>query len=129
MAATDSAKAATSHTVLIVDDDVDIRETVAEALQDAGYDVKSASNGQEALEVLKVEPQPCLILLDLMMPVMDGEQFRAAQKTEPAWADIPVVVISAGGHCEEAAERMGAASCVKKPFRIKELFQAVQRFC
>ena len=118
-----------SHIVIIVDDDVDIRETVAEALEDEGYSVKAAANGKEALELLRTEPPPCLILLDLMMPVMDGHQFRAAQQSDPAWAAIPVVVMSAGGQCKEAAVQMGAVDCVRKPFKMKDLFHAVEQFC
>lgn len=118
-----------SHTVFIVDDDADIRESVAEALEDEGYNVKMAANGKEALDLLAVEPSPCLILLDLMMPVMDGQQFRLAQQSDPAWAAIPVVLVSAGNQGKETAREMGAADFLRKPFKMKELFEKVERLC
>lgn len=118
-----------THTILLVDDDADIREAVAEALEDEGYSVHCAANGKGALEYLRTAASPCIILLDLMMPVMDGFQFRAAQQSEPAWAGIPVVVISAGGNCQEAAAELGAVACVRKPFDMKALFVAIERFC
>ena len=85
-----------NHTILVVDDDADIRDSVAEVLEDAGYRVQQAANGREALDYLQASAYPCIILLDLMMPVMDGPQFRAAQQSKPTLAGIPVVVISAG---------------------------------
>jgi len=116
-----------THTVLLVDDDADIRETVAEALDDAGYHVQRAANGKQALDCLRTSPFPCIILLDLMMPVMDGYEFRATQRSEAALASIPVVVISAGGGYKEAAAAMGAVAALKKPFKLKDLFVAVEQ--
>jgi CheY-like chemotaxis protein len=82
---------------LVVDDDVHIRESLSEYLQEEGFDVRSASHGLEALEVARRGPRPDVIVLDLLMPVMDGWDFRAAQLASPDLADIPVVVISAAG--------------------------------
>src|SRR5205814_8831977 len=83
--------------ILVVDDDPDIRDSLREVLEDEGYDVSCVGNGREALDHLKAaSPRPCVILLDLMMPVMDGWQFRREQKKlEPELANIPLVVITA----------------------------------
>jgi CheY-like chemotaxis protein len=82
--------------LLVVDDDPAIRETLADLLQDEGYVVMTAINGKEALTRLRAgSARPCVILLDLMMPVMSGAEFYAEMRSDPALADIPVVVISA----------------------------------
>src|SRR4051794_23983356 len=80
--------------VLVVDDDVSIRGFLAEALRDEGYEVQTAGNGHDALALLR-EWRPDLILLDLMMPVMDGWAFRTEQRLIPNMADVPVIVLSA----------------------------------
>src|SRR5205823_13422880 len=81
--------------VLIVDDDPALRESLSEVLEDAEYSPLVAANGQEALAFLRQGYKPCVILLDLMMPIMDGWQFRAAQLADPDLGPIPVVVLSA----------------------------------
>ena len=113
-------------TILVVDDDQDIRDTLTELLVDEGYAVVSAAHGGEALSTLRREPRPDLILLDLMMPVMDGWQFRAEQSRDPAIADIPVVVVSATGKDDKVA-KLGAAQLLKKPIRLEDLLDAVER--
>ncbi len=84
-------------------------------------------NHVRRIERLRTMPPPSLILLDLMMPVMDGEQFRAQQLRDPTLASIPVVVVSAHASAEERAARLGAAGCVKKPFEIEDLLEQVRR--
>src|SRR3954470_23175677 len=84
-------------TVLVVDDDQDIREALCDLLADAGYRAASVANGKEALIYLKSGELPCVILLDLMMPVMDGWEFRRQQQGDPRLSKIPVVVITAAG--------------------------------
>src|SRR5688572_24312747 len=85
-----------SRRVLIVEDDGDIRDAIAELLADNDYSPVAAANGQDALAQLqKADEKPCVILLDLMMPVMDGWAFRAAQRANPDLQDIPIVVLSA----------------------------------
>ncbi len=81
--------------ILLIDDDPDTREQLAEILSEAGYLVATARNGLEGLEKLKTDCAPCVILLDLMMPVMNGWQFRAKQLSEPKLARLPVIVLSA----------------------------------
>ncbi|WP_437591904.1 response regulator [Sorangium sp. So ce1000] len=114
--------------ILVVDDDPDIRETLAELLQEEGYAVASAAHGGEALSVLRTDPRPGLILLDLMMPIMDGWQFRAEQKKDPELAAIPVVIISATGR-DEFVSSLGAAQFLKKPINLEQLLAAVEQHC
>jgi CheY-like chemotaxis protein len=113
--------------ILVVDDDPDIRESLREVLEDEGYDVACVGNGREALDYLKSsQPRPCVILLDLMMPVMDGWQFRREQKQDSAIADIPLVVITATG---KRPVLIDAAELVMKPLDLNRLFEAVARYC
>ncbi|PLS79555.1 MAG: response regulator, partial [Chloroflexi bacterium] len=85
-----------SATILVVDDDSGIREALTDILEDEGYAVRSACDGQAALDLLRQQAEPpALVLLDLMMPRMNGWQFRSEQRRDPALANIPVVVISA----------------------------------
>jgi CheY-like chemotaxis protein len=117
------------HVVLVVEDDPDIRATLCEALEDNGYATAGASNGVEALAYLRsgVE-KPCLILLDLMMPVMDGQTFRAEQRADPELADIPVVVISAYRDVEKYANDL-AAEYLAKPVRLDTLLETARKHC
>src|SRR4051812_17571750 len=89
--------------VLVVEDEADLRALIVGLLEGDGYAAVGASNGEEALDVLRTTPRrPCLILLDLMMPRMDGWAFRAAQRRDPALASIPVVVVTGYGSQLEA---------------------------
>src|SRR5262245_41874314 len=99
--------------VLIVDDDQDIRDTLGGVLTEEGYRVVGAANGQEALDYLKDGERPCLILLDLMMPVMDGWQFLKQQGMSPSLAEIPVVVITAAG--AQRTAQLKASAVLAKP--------------
>ena len=107
--------------VLIVDDEFDIRQAVAEVLSEEGHQVLSAGDGAEALACLR-EFHAQLVLLDLMMPGMNGWEFRAAQKGDPELSDIPVVVLSALGR----VAGMDAAGFIQKPFDLDELLDAVR---
>jgi len=78
-----------SAPVLVVEDDRDVRESLVAVLEDAGYRVMSAADGRAALDLLRAGPRPAVILLDLMMPVMDGFEFRAEQVRDPSLADVP----------------------------------------
>jgi CheY-like chemotaxis protein len=117
----------TDHPILIVDDDTDVRETVEEALEEEGYHVAGASNGKEALHLLKDERlRPELIILDLMMPEMDGWEFRAEQRKDPDIASIPVIVFTAYGSPADMARKLQAVGFLKKPLRLEELLSAIE---
>ncbi len=120
---------ADAHHILIVEDDVAIRNALQEILEEEGYLVAGAANGQEAIELLRRHARPCVILLDLMMPVMNGWQFRAIQRQDPKLAPIPTIIISADGNVAETAAAIGAADYLSKPIQLNRLLQMVERFC
>jgi CheY-like chemotaxis protein len=113
--------------VLLVEDDLDIAEAILDVLMDEGYEVAHATNGLEALDLLRSEPQPAVILLDLMMPEMDGPQFRAAQLRDPRLSQIPVVVLSADRMIAEKAHALGVWGFVVKPLQPEQLVSVVER--
>lgn len=116
--------------VLIVDDDRSIREAMGELLADEGYNVGQAGNGQEAIEYLRQKTaSPCLILLDLNMPVMTGWEFRRIQKQDPELSDIPVVVFSADRSLTQGTTGLDAASYLQKPLDIDLLLDTVSNLC
>jgi len=109
--------------ILLVDDEEDAREAIAEILRER-YDVVTASNGLEALRWLqKAISKPCFVLLDLVMPIMDGWQFLAHLRDDRALADISVVLISGETTSEETSRSMGLAGCIEKPIAIANLFR------
>jgi CheY-like chemotaxis protein len=115
-------------TVLLVEDDDDERYALAALLEDADYQVLQAPNGAEALRMLEALPDPCdIILLDLMMPIMNGWDFRRMQKRRAALADIPVVLMSAGAQIAFAVEDLDVAGYVTKPVEIADLLEKVAR--
>lgn len=115
-------------TVLVVDDDPDIRDTIADVLGDEGYPVELASNGREALDVLGTgEAKPGLILLDLMMPELDGWGFMAEVEKVPRLAAIPVIVFSAHSVNAEAVSALKVRGFLRKPLRLHELLELVGR--
>jgi CheY-like chemotaxis protein len=114
-------------TVFIVEDDLDTREMLARFLELEGFGVESAENGRTALERLGGGTHACVILLDLMMPVMDGWQFRQAQVQNEALAKIPVIVVSAAGR--DRIERIDADAYLSKPVDLEELLGCVAQFC
>jgi CheY-like chemotaxis protein len=114
--------------ILVVEDDLDIRESVVEVLQDEGHVVTAAGDGREALDLLQsASPAPDLILLDLMMPVMSGYQFREEQLKRPALAAIPVLVVTADVNARAKAESLKAAGFVQKPLKIQPLIDVVDQ--
>jgi two-component system, chemotaxis family, chemotaxis protein CheY len=115
------------RSVLVVDDDFDLREVVESILADAGLRVEWASNGREACEVLDTDAAPSLILLDLHMPELDGRQFRQVQLARPPWARVPVVVFSGIPGAREEAEALGAVDVLEKPCTPDALLRAVER--
>jgi CheY-like chemotaxis protein len=116
-------------TILIVDDDAGIRQLLLLFLEHKGYSAKSVSNGLEALNQLQHDqPLPRLILLDLMMPVMDGATFRQAQLADSRIAAIPVVVLSAAENIEAQTPLLTADAYVPKPIEFDSLLQIVERY-
>lgn len=115
--------------ILIVEDDVDIRETLAEILEYEGFDVVPTANGDEALEQLEAGLRPGLILLDLMMPGTNGWGVAGQLRQVPALARIPVVVISGVHDLEQQAATLGAAGCLIKPVEVERLLETIYRFC
>jgi CheY-like chemotaxis protein len=114
--------------VMVVEDDFAIRETLRELLEEQGYVVVWAANGREALTRLQGGRPPRVILLDLMMPVMDGWEFRTAQQRDPKLARIPVVVISADHALAEKVAQMAVDGYLAKPFELDALLAAVDRY-
>lgn len=117
---------AARKTILVVDDDAGIREALGAVLENAGYLVRLADNGETALGALAGPELPSLILLDLMMPVMDGWQFRSRQLADTRLREIPVVIISAGGNVRQKAENLTAAGWLRKPFMLPVLLREVE---
>jgi CheY-like chemotaxis protein len=109
--------------VLVVDDDPDILEAICDILDAEGYDVARARHGEEALSQVEAR-RPAVVLLDLMMPVMDGVAFAQALRLRPAVRDVPIVVISADGNPQRAAS-VGASGYLAKPFDIEALLAQV----
>jgi len=113
--------------VLVVDDDTDIRTSLCELLEHEGYRVASAANGQEALARLGQGELPCVILLDLMMPIMDGWEFRERQQDDPRLAGVPVVVITAAG--KYGTRAIDAEQILPKPLRIEHVLEVIEQYC
>jgi CheY-like chemotaxis protein len=113
--------------ILVVDDDDDIREVMQELLVAEGFQVDVAKDGIDALGKLEVEATPPLILLDMMMPRMDGEAFLKALRAKPALANASVVVISGNGAAREKAGNFQASGCLVKPFELDELLELIRR--
>jgi CheY-like chemotaxis protein len=117
-------------TVLVVDDDAGIRDLLTELLEEEGYQVVGAANGLEAINHLhRGTERPCIILLDLMMPVMNGWQFRNTQQQDPGLATIPVVVLSARNDIQQQASLINAAAHIMKPINLISLLDTVNRYC
>ena len=112
--------------VLVVDDDADVRELLRVALQSDGYDVAGVNNGREALHHLRSHADTCIILLDLMLPVMDGTHFRTAQLHDRSLAWMPVILMSGAPDTERVAREMGVRRLVRKPLDLDEVKQAVR---
>jgi CheY-like chemotaxis protein len=125
----EEAPAQGKRSILIVEDDSDLREALSAVLRDEGYFVAMAADGREALDRLRRQWRPSLILLDLTMPVMNGWQFRAEQRQDPALSGIPVVVLSAGEHLAEQMVPLGIKDYVRKPVELNHLLRTIERYC
>jgi two-component system, chemotaxis family, chemotaxis protein CheY len=109
--------------VMIVDDDQDIRDALSEFLEDEGFKVITADNGRDALDLLRGGASPRVILLDLMMPVMDGWSFLKERRKDPSLEKIPVVIITAAGDVESVD-----VDIVPKPIESKRVLELVRRY-
>jgi CheY-like chemotaxis protein len=114
--------------VMIVEDDRDTREMLARFLELEGFDVREAPNGQVALESLREDSRTCVILLDLMMPVMNGWQFRKAQTSDPELSKIPVVVVTAAG-ARDQIPAIDADAWLSKPVDFDRLLATIDPLC
>jgi CheY-like chemotaxis protein len=108
--------------LLVVDDELSILEALQDILSIEGYEVVTAGNGVEGLRLLR-EAKPDLVLLDLMMPVMDGREMLRRVREDPQWKDVPVVIMSAGRIPD--AERNAASAALSKPFDLDHLLQTL----
>jgi CheY-like chemotaxis protein len=114
-----------NDTVLVVDDDTSILDTVSAILSGEGYDVVSVTSGQEALEAV-ARKQPAVILLDMRMPVMDG--WAVARALHAQGINVPIVVMTAAESAKRWADEVGAEGYLAKPFGLDELLATVERF-
>jgi CheY-like chemotaxis protein len=112
--------------VLVVDDDSDVGELLRVTLETEGYQVACVRNGREALNHLRSHADTCIILLDLMLPIMDGMRFRATQLSDRSLAWIPVVLMSGTPDADRSARELGARRLVKKPLDLDEVKQALR---
>lgn len=115
-------------TILVIEDDKAISADLELLLSSEGYRVTCAANGKDALAALRASAElPSLLLLDIMMPVMDGWQFRSEQSADPKLSSIPVVVMTADGQAAQKAAKMNAQGFVQKPFDIDRLLAVVAK--
>jgi two-component system chemotaxis response regulator CheY len=127
---TQDAVAPTIGTVLVVDDDADLRESIEAALMSYGHGVATAADGGEALAWMRSQPErPCVVLLDLMMPGMNGFELRSRMAADPGLASIPVVVITGAGVLADRRANELRAEVLRKPIELSTLLQTVKRFC
>ena len=115
-----------ARTILVVDDDADVREALVDLLRFEGLSVDAVQNGREALTWLRDHGDTStLVLLDLMMPVMDGRAFLAAKAEDPVLADVPVILLTAGGDYRELRGSRGVATALPKPVQVAQLLAAI----
>jgi CheY-like chemotaxis protein len=110
--------------VLIVDDDDDIRDTLKELCEDEGYDVATAANGAEAMSALGSSRLPCVVILDLIMPVMTGNEVLASMQRDPRLAKVPVIVSTS-----DPSRAPSGTLIMKKPIDLDTLLGTIRRYC
>lgn len=118
----------TCDRILVIEDEADIRETIKDILELEGFSVETAENGQVGLEKLHSSDRPCLILLDLMMPVMNGWQFLDEVRQQDILATIPIVVVSAAADVTDVKRQYGC-DIMKKPASIDALMEIARSYC
>jgi CheY-like chemotaxis protein len=115
--------------ILIIEDDADIARNLKAVLEGDGFAAETAKDGLVALELLRASQElPSLLLLDLMMPGMDGFQFRELQEQDPRLALIPVVIMTADGHVEAKKQKVGAKAFIRKPVDICTVVETVSKY-
>ena len=119
---------APTKTVLVVEDHADVRDSLLVYLEYKGVRALGAENGQDALDLLQRGERPCVILLDLMMPVMDGWEFRERQLQDPTLASIPVVLVTARGDAPAINRRLGTVAALQKPIDLDQIGALVERY-
>jgi len=117
-----------SHTIMLVEDDPSTRRLMENWLDTEGYDVRTACNGREALALLK-EESPCLLVVDLNMPVMDGAELRRRQLRTPSVSAIPFVLVSADDNAARIGLELGIDEVIAKPFDPDRLLRVVAAYC
>lgn len=118
-----------AHSILVVDDQTESSDAVGLLLEHEGLQVRVAHDGEEALDALHRGLRPCLVVVDLMMPKMDGWEFRQRQLSDPAYADIPVLIMSGYPNADKAAGTLGVRTVLKKPLSARRLLSLVNRHC
>lgn len=114
-------------TILVVEDDAAIGQALHEALASEGYTVHLAIDGEQALTQLRNGLQPDLIVLDLMLPNLSGQQFRVRQVVDPTSRDIPVIVLSALPLVDDIAQALQAQASLSKPVKLEQLLDTIER--
>jgi len=117
-----------SKRILVIEDDVSIRELLVELLESEGYEVSSSVNGLEGLKRLQGGSLPHLILIDLMMPIMDGYSFRTEQLKNPLWAQIPTIVMSAEANAKEKMKNYNITAFLNKPVELETILSTVATY-
>lgn len=119
-------KTNTCNSILIVEDDEDIREVIVDLLESEGYHTSTAGNGREALDLLGSIKKPCLVLLDMMMPIMNGREFLDEVMKDSRLAPLPVLVVSA---IADKTNTYGSIGYLKKPIDIDVVLKVVEQYC
>lgn len=114
------------HSILVVEDDDDIRNAIVDLLETEGYSTEAAVNGKDALDKLEVIPKPCLVLLDMMMPIMNGREFLDTVMKNSHLAPIPVLIVSA---VADKTNTEGSVGFLKKPIDIEVVLKVVGQYC
>jgi CheY-like chemotaxis protein len=115
--------------ILVVDDDLDMREAIRDTLSDAGYETIEVSDGQSALDFLRANPVPAVILLDWNMAPMSGQELMKQIEGDPILAKIPVVLLTADARAPEKSEGSRHVDCLMKPVDLRTLFEILERYC
>jgi CheY-like chemotaxis protein len=121
-----SAAASNCPSIMVVEDDDDIRNTIIELLESEGFRTESAINGKDALDLLGKIPKPCLVLLDMMMPIMNGREFLDRVMADSSLSPIPILVVSA---VADRTNTTGSIGFLKKPIDIDMVLKMVNKYC